>query len=45
MRKEIIFAKDSVESLSAQIARLKQSAKEANKISIQEGNAANEINN
>jgi hypothetical protein len=45
MRKEILFAKTSVQEMSDQIAKLKQRAKEANKISIKEGNAANEINN
>lgn len=45
MRKEILFAKTSVQEMSDQIAKLKQRAKEANKISVQEGNAANEINN
>ena len=34
MRKEILFAKASVQEMSEQIARLKVTAKEANKISI-----------
>jgi len=45
MRKEIIFAKDSINAMQEQIAQLKDKSRDANKESISAAKITNEHNN
>lgn len=45
MRKEIIFAKDSIKAMQEQIAQLKDQSRDANKESISAAKITNEHNN